>query len=536
MDALKNIMKLFNFKSRSPYVVGVEFGRTTVKVTGVNIAGARSVDFCAVADLPEGKDDDAAIRALQAALKGKTLPSNTACLNFSDDSLAIRRMTIQAAKNQQIADTLVWQAADKVHFDMDTATIGFKLVGTSRGKAGAESVDVLFAATPRELIEKRLKTMKAAGLSPEVVSIVPSGIETMIRLDEEVPASGTVMVVDFGCSRTDISFYKNKGLDFVRTIATGSGDITEAIARGINVAAPEAEKIKDTLGIAYDPVTLESGIESIRVLAAMRPVIETLSKEIKRSTEYYAREFGGATASALYLAGGGARLKNLDRYLGEELGLTVKKIRIPKGIDVSRAGMKGGEELSFISLIGTAIGHETQVDLLPKEVRAEKAAVAGKVLAIAGAAVIAVVLAVIFIVMSVSAGRHEAKLKKAGAEMASMEPVKDLLDRVAEKETLLAQSRKSELPMGYVMREISNFVPTTVAFTSLRINSKGKTLDISGYVNDKFDRAQKTLLEFMELLEKSKYIKDAQMTSLQGAGGGAEKTARANFSIACVLE
>src|SRR3989344_2471345 len=101
---------------------------------------------------------------------------------------------------------------------------------------------------------------------------------------------------------------------------------------------------------------LENGLTTIQVLTLIRGTLERFSKEIKRSIEYYVSEIGGEAVSEAYLSGGGACLKNLDRYLSEELNLPVKRMDIPKRIGLSDISVPPEDSLSIAGAIGTALG------------------------------------------------------------------------------------------------------------------------------------------------------------------------------------
>lgn len=66
---------------------------------------------------------------------------------------------------------------------------------------------------------------------------------------------------------------------------------------------------------------------------AMRPVLEEFVAEIRRSIEYYSGR--GGAVSAIYLAGGGARVRGLGGYVGRSLNVDCHPYDPLKGLQVS---------------------------------------------------------------------------------------------------------------------------------------------------------------------------------------------------------
>src|SRR3989338_2189785 len=104
----------------------------------------------------------------------------------------------------------------------------------------------------------------------------------------------------------------------------------------------------------------------------MRPILERFSKEIRRSIDYYIQEYGREDIKDVYLVGAGSRLKNLDRYLSEELNIPVKKMTLPKSIGASDINLTDEDSVAVISLIGAVLGYKEPFGLLPHEYKVEK--------------------------------------------------------------------------------------------------------------------------------------------------------------------
>lgn len=62
-------------------------------------------------------------------------------------------------------------------------------------------------------------------------------------------------------------------------------------------------------------------IDEATLYHALKPVLDTLVSEVRRSLEYHTSRYPDAAVQRVMIVGGGAKLKNLDVYLTQELGL-----------------------------------------------------------------------------------------------------------------------------------------------------------------------------------------------------------------------
>ena len=63
------------------------------------------------------------------------------------------------------------------------------------------------------------------------------------------------------------------------------------------------------------------GIDAATVYSILAPQLEELITEVRRSLEYHASRYPDAAVRRIVLIGGGARMKNLDAYFTQELGI-----------------------------------------------------------------------------------------------------------------------------------------------------------------------------------------------------------------------
>lgn len=539
--SLTKITKMLTLRRRASYIVGIDIGISSVKVVGMRMGKAPSVWFYSIADLPENCGERYVTEAIQKILKERNFPSRDAVLTFTDESITIRRIELPRMTDDEILDALRWQAKDIIHFDIDKASLDFKILGEVQREDGSKFTELLFVAASKEVIDKKIQILKAANLNVISIYVSPFGLENVVKINDDIKPSGTMLAIDFGYAKTEISVFKNNTLEFVRTVPIGSEQLSEAIAAAsvstekgdIQLSEEEAEDVKIRLGIPYEETALERGITSVQILSLMRPILERFSKEIRRSIEYYIQEYGRDDIKEVYLVGTGSRLKNLDRYLSEELNIPVKKMTLPKSIDTSDINLTDEDSVALISLIGAILGYGEPGGLLPHEYRVEKIEFIEKVSLRMMAIFLGFALLVSFLFIKLRIDDYNERLKQTQLQKGALSHIKELQDKLAERRAFLTQAQMSEISTEYMMKELSNIIPPNVVLDWLSINQKGKTLDMKGVFYGPRPSAEGTLTKFMEGLERSRYFKDAQLTSVQAQTG---KEDASGFEITCSLE
>jgi type IV pilus assembly protein PilM len=536
VDHIKNL----RFQ-RNPYLLGVDIGTSVLKIAGFRVKDRPSLLFYAIIDLPKGHGEKEVTEAIGATLKAHNFTAKETALTFTDESFTIRRLELPRMARNDILDALRWQIKDMIRFDAEKAYFDYEILNEFQKEDGSKFMELLVAVVSKEVIDKKVKILKDAGLSVVSISASPFNLEYMIKTSDDIDASGIIAAIDVGSGRSEISFFRNKTLEFVRSIPIGSMDISEALTGKISaesgdiaLSAEEAEEFKKQFGILYDEIPLEKGLTTRQVLILIRPVLERLSKEIRRSIDYYTQEYGSDAIAAAYLAGGGCRLKNLDRFLAEELSIPVKPFNLSKTVDVQKTLLKPEDSLSIVSVVGAAAGCGKTPNLLPQEYRLEKVELVEKVSLRMVTIAMGGLLLILYLFLNMRIADYKERLKNANAQASMLNQVRTLQQRAAEMGTFLTQVHYGELPTEYIMRELSTIIPQNVRLDVLELNPRSRTLDMRGVIYEPKGVAEEVLTKFMEALEKSLYLREAQLVSLQGESSAKEDVF--HFDINCVLE
>ena len=138
----------------------------------------------------------------------------------------------------------------------------------------------------------------------------------------KLPAQPPTAIIDIGHERTDVCVLVAGRAVYLRTIARGGRHLTDAIARIWRLPWAQAESAKHQDGFVASSTEPAPSEAWGRIHEALIPELGPLARDL-RQTLLACRAKTGATVERCLLVGGGARLRGLTSYLGEQLQLPV---------------------------------------------------------------------------------------------------------------------------------------------------------------------------------------------------------------------
>jgi general secretion pathway protein L len=236
----------------------------------------------------------------------------------------------------------------------DVAPPGAPEVQRGRVAPPPEGMRVLTYAMRRDRAEHLIDLGKTCGFEPR--GILACG-GAAVRLVAHTPslararAEGAVAVIDIGHERTDVVVVAGGKAVFSRSIARAGKQVTEAITRHWKLPWAEAERAKHSDGFVAsnaEPAVSEAWQRIHQVtIAELQPFARDL-----RQTLAGCRARTGFHPAAVLLVGGGARLRGIGSYLGEQLGIPAWRLS-PEDV-AAIAGPRLGAETSAHASIDSA--------------------------------------------------------------------------------------------------------------------------------------------------------------------------------------
>lgn len=199
-------------------------------------------------------------------------------------------------------------------------SIGADIIGTFLPD---DVVDGLYSAVD-------LAGLKVANLTLEPIAAIRVAIPEKFRLLN-------IAMLDIGAGTADISI-TDEGSVIAYGMIPHAGDVlTETLARTCLIDFATAEKIK-TASTSQDKITyedimgLEQTITAEEVVEICRPQI---NKMAEMTAEAIVRLNGGSSPSAVFIVGGGGKIKGFSEKMAEALGLEPSRVAL-RGEEILR--------------------------------------------------------------------------------------------------------------------------------------------------------------------------------------------------------
>jgi len=343
--------------SRNRSTVALDIGSSHVKLLELETdrAGRRRLKHFGVAPLPPEAIVDGAfmntgaiVGAVRELLARNKVRTKDAVVAVSGNSVIIKRISLPPMTQQELDESISWEAEQYIHFDINDVNIDAHIL-PSRSEGGGGQMDVLLVAARKEIVNEVQALVLETGLKPVVVDVAAFALENCFTLNYDVPR-GAVALVNVGASTVNINILRDGASAFTRDLPIGGRQYTAEIQRVMGVSYEEAEAFKVGGDEADRSAVVPAEVE--RVLAQ---VSDTLALEINRSIEFFMGNMGTGLSS-LMLSGGAATTPGLRAALAETARVDVQIMDPFRRVQVDEREFKPGYLRDLAPQAAVAVG------------------------------------------------------------------------------------------------------------------------------------------------------------------------------------
>lgn len=227
-------------------------------------------------------------------------------LSLPESLVFTRVIKFPLLSDEEVVAAVKWEAEQYIPIPIAEAVIQYSIL--ERSEATSQT-SVLLVAAPKAIVEKYVKVVRLAGLTP-----VSAETELTALARSLSPEKGVSMLLDLGFSATDMSIVKNTRVVFTRSIPVAGEAFTRAVSQGLNITPLQAEEYKKTYGMQTDQ--LEG-----KVKLALEPVFRMVVDEIKKAIHFYQTDEKGDSPTSVIITGGASVMPGIVTFLTEALGI-----------------------------------------------------------------------------------------------------------------------------------------------------------------------------------------------------------------------
>lgn len=300
-------------------MVGIDIGSKTIKIVelqkegaGFNLAASGIVGYSGnTVDKMTDEKDFAALGAVIKKLHAEAgVGSKDVVISIPEQLVFTRTIKFPLLTDSEIASAVKWESEQYIPIPVNEAIIQHTILSRNE-KSSPPEVIVLLVAAPRQVVERYVKVVESAGLTPVAVET-----ELIALTRALAPADKTVLLVDLGANSTDIAIASQSMLSFSRSIPIAGEAFTRAVSQGLGISAVQAEEYKKTYG-------LESSQLEGKIKGALDPVLRMVVDEIKKAVNYYQSEEKGESPNAIIISGGTSGMPQIISMFSSLLSMEV---------------------------------------------------------------------------------------------------------------------------------------------------------------------------------------------------------------------
>lgn len=275
--------------------------------------------------------------------------TNDVVVSLPESEVFTRVIKVPAMSDKELKSSIAFEAEQYIPLPLKDVNFAFQMIDADMTEK--DKMNVLLVAAKNSILEKYVEILKKAGL-------VPRGIEPETLASERAIGSNPsqpngVIIVNIGSVTTELIVSYRGFVRFTRSVNIGGDDLTKAAQQNLSLEFAQAEEYKKTYG-------LDSNQVEGKVYEALKPVIDSILAEIKRSKIFYTTHNPSVNITKVILSGGTALMPGLLFYIANNLDLEVELANPWRNIQISPKIESKKQELMesgpvFVAAVGLAL-------------------------------------------------------------------------------------------------------------------------------------------------------------------------------------
>lgn len=325
-------------------IVGLDIGTSTIKVIklkklkeGYELVGADIVSLSAdsVDDLDPDVKHALYVNTIKKALKSKNIATNKVVTGIPGDSTIIRYIKVPYMTEDELKNMIPYDAEQYIPLGMDQVVFDYKVLN-ELDEENQKKLEVLLVAVKNDTMNQHLALLKDAQADPVCIDVDAFALCNAFGLNASEEESGvkadTVALINLGSKFTTITIVEKGIPHLTRDVNIGGNNLTKEIMREFNLGFAQAEELKkqhavimvESEALLLTSVPSGDDDKSSRIFEAITPALNKLLNDIRRSFDYYESTVKRKPVQKIMLSGGSSKIKNIDRFLSERLGIPVE--------------------------------------------------------------------------------------------------------------------------------------------------------------------------------------------------------------------
>ncbi len=266
-------------------------------------------------------------RVIRDALSTQPFYGRDVVLALGSGEFLLKNLRLPKMPPAEMEAAVQFEAQDR--FELGDCPAQLRFIPAGEVRHGNEvKEELLVFASRDEMVLERLEQIRALGLRPVAMDITPCAVaRSFIRfLRRSEDASSVNVFVEIGHSGSSVVITRGTDIVFLKMIEIGGRQMNAAVAKAMNLSVSEAADLRvrimqEIAGRRTDQKSTVPAEIQARVLDALRPMAERISRDVQLCLRYFAVTFRGQRPDSLTLVGGEAHEPALMKVIASEIDI-----------------------------------------------------------------------------------------------------------------------------------------------------------------------------------------------------------------------
>jgi type IV pilus assembly protein PilM len=339
---------------RTKTLVGLDIDATGIAAASVVVNGRLRIERAAFAPLESGiirdgevADVDGLADALRRLYRENKGLDKRVRVGLANQKIVVRVVDLPYLEDAKELEAAVrFQAQDQLPMPLEHAVLDHQRLAVIDEATGRRQ-RVLLVAARREMVERVLAALRAAGLKPEGVDL--SAFAMVRALHRAGPDDELVLYLAIG-GLTNLAVARGTECTFARASGSGVEALAVELAERAGLTLEHASGWLVHVGV-QDPVEDIAGDRQIveHARQILLDGVRRIASEVRSSLDFHRMQEDAATVSRAVMTGPASAIPGFDMALASELGIPVEQGLVdgaPAGVDAGRITVAAGLALT----------------------------------------------------------------------------------------------------------------------------------------------------------------------------------------------
>ncbi len=262
------------------------------------------------------KDPQAVASAVRELFQVSGIRQNNVAISIGGDSGIVKNITIQSMSEEQLYESINFEAEQYIPFDINDVNLDFQILGESA--QNPNQMNVLLVAAKKDMVNEYINLIDTVGLNLCIIDIDAFALQNIYDVNYGGEKGENVSLIDIGASKTSVNILKGNMSVFMRDVSLGCNQITQKIAAMANCSLAEAEEIRK------NGKTDKLSAEDLKGIVSS--AVSDWCEEIRRALDFFYSTNPDEEIKQIVLSGGGANIAEFRDLLARQSSAEVKPI------------------------------------------------------------------------------------------------------------------------------------------------------------------------------------------------------------------